>query len=121
MESTVTISTPPAARATSRAIADFPLAVGPTKARWRAMGCKDGSPMGPLLFGLLLGVVIGFLLGQRYGAVVARQLGNTSPPPTVPPVAPGAAAPIAAPNKRGRKAGLTVADFQPADDILDRL
>src|SRR5687768_1425049 len=41
MESTVTISTSPSRRATSTAIADLPVAVGPTRTRWARSGAGD--------------------------------------------------------------------------------
>jgi hypothetical protein len=66
------------------------------------------------------GAAGGFFYGRRHPASIERGPAPATPAPPVGRTPEGAPV-LASPNKRGRKAGLTEADFTPSDDILDKL
>lgn len=73
--------------------------------------------VGAVVFAFLLGLSIGILVGRRSPAAPRGEAANVAPPVVSPSLVSGAVGP----SKRGRKAGLTEADFTPSDDILERL
>jgi hypothetical protein len=66
-----------------------------------------------IVFALLVGFAAGVAVGRRNPApsIVQRDVPVVGLSPNA----------VAAPSKRGRKAGLTEADFTPSDDILEKL
>ena len=71
--------------------------------------------VGAVLFAFLLGLSVGILIGRRSAPRRGEEVPVAVVTPTI--VARGEVKP----SKRGRKAGLTEADFTPSDDILERL
>jgi hypothetical protein len=72
----------------------------------------------------VLQVILAFVAGVGVGVLYARSRpvggrgdGDAERDAGAAPLAPGSLGP----NRKGRKAGLTAADFTPSDDILERL
>jgi hypothetical protein len=83
-----------------------------------------GARLGSVRIRPVLLVILAFVAGVGVGILYARSRpvgGRTDAAPeratAVTPLVPGALGP----NRKGRKAGLTPADFTPSDDILERL
>lgn len=73
--------------------------------------------VGAVLFAFLLGLSVGILIGRR-NPRAKEDTGAPAAPAVTPSLLGGRSV---GPTKRGRKAGLTEADFTPSDDILERL
>lgn len=70
-----------------------------------------------MVLAFLVGVAVGVVLGRR--STAERPTPPTAPVPVAPPPSVTPGSPVV--TKRGRKAGLSEASFQPSDDILERL